>query len=150
MGIFDSLKKSGKRFVENQQEIGRRNHALKQEKKKYNDELKKAVKSARRDAYKKEAINSAKIKAKMDAQRRFNPTQSSGSGMSAEARSIIYGSGGFGSPQQKVVEKIVQQRSSTPKKKKKKGSPKTRTVVKYVEKPAPKDAVADLLSRLPQ
>ena len=72
--------------------------------------------------------------------------------MSAEARNIIYG--GFGSPapsveKQKVVQRIVQNRS--PKKKKKKGSKtKTRTIVKYIDRPTPKDAVADLLGRLPE
>lgn len=147
MGFFQELKKHKDNFVKQQQEIGRRNQGLRQEKKKYNADVKKAVTSARREAFKTEAISSAKVKAKMDARRRYNPTpQSQGSGMSAEARNIIYGSG-FGSPtpvKQQVVEKIIQQRSPSKKSKK-----RTKAVVEKVEMKIV-DPVADLLKRLPQ
>lgn len=143
MGFFDNLKKGAKSYVDDYKKTSADN-------KKYRNEVNNAVKEAKREAYKKEAVKQAQLRAKIQAKQKFNPTpQSSGSGgMSAEARAIIYGSGGFGSPQQKVVEKIVQQRSPV-KKKKKKGSTKTRTVVKYVEKPKPVDAVRDILARLP-
>ena len=148
MGFFDKVKAGAKSYVDDYKKTSADNR-------KYRGEVAMAVKEARRSAYKKEAVKQAQLRAKIQAKQKFNPTpQSSGSGgMSAEARSIIYGSGGFGSPQvpkEKVVQRIVQNRSPTKKKKKKKkGSTKTRTIVKYVEKPAPKDAVRDILARLP-
>ena len=93
------------------------------------------------------------------AKQKFNPTpsqQGSGGGMTEEARNIIYGSGGFGQPQQtqatqRVVRQIQKTRAS-PKKKKKGSKPKAKIVYRTVQAPKskPVDAVADILSRLPQ
>lgn len=145
MGFFDNVKKGAKSYVDDFKKKSADNKAYKQE-------VGEAVKKARREAFKKEAVKQAQLRAKIQAKQKFNPDQKTGGGMSAEARNIIYG--GFGSPapaKQQVVQRIVQNRS--PKKKKKKGSrtrTRTRTVVKYVERPTPKDAVADLLGRLPE
>jgi len=144
MGFFGNVKKGAKSYVDQYKKTSADNRAYKQE-------VGEAVKQARREAFKKEAVKQAQLRAKIQAKQKFNPTPTSaGGGMSAEARSIIYG-GGFGSqmnvPKEKVVTRIVQNRS--PKKKKKK-KPQTRTIIKYVEKKTPKDAVQDLLSRLPE
>ena len=139
MGMWDNLKKSGGKFVKNQQAIGKVNAKARAERREYEKKVQKSVLTARRDAYHIEAQKSAKIKAKMDAQRRFNPSpqQQSSGGMSAEARSLIYG-GGWGSPTQtsvshQVASKIQKSRSST--KKKKKGSTKKRSPQKRSSAP---------------
>lgn len=143
MGFFDNLKKGAKSYLDDYKKTSTDNKA-------YRNEVNEAVKKAKREAFKKEAVKQAQLRAKIQAKQKFNPVQQSsglGGGMSAEARSIIYGSG-FGSPQipkERVVERIVQNRSP---KKKKKGS-KTRTIVKYVEKPKSSDPMRDLLNSLP-
>lgn len=144
MGFFDNLKKGTKSYVDQYKKTSADNR-------KYKNEVNDAVKQARREAFKKEAVKQAQLRAKIQAKQKFNPSPQAsglGGGMSAEARALIYGSG-FGSPQipkERIVQKIVQNRSG---KKKKKGS-KTRTIVKYVEKPRSSDPVSDILSRLPE
>lgn len=144
MGFFDNLKKGTKSYVDQYKKTSAENR-------KYKNEVNDAVKQARREAFKKEAVKQAQLRAKIQAKQKFNPSPQAsglGGGMSAEARALIYGSG-FGSPQipkERIVQKIVQNRSG---KKKKKGS-KTRTIVKYVEKPRSSDPVSDILSRLPE
>ena len=154
MGFLDTIKKHKENFVKQQQEIGRKHHALRQDRKKYNEKLKREIREVRKKEYKKEAISSARVRARIDAKKRYNPTQSSGGGMSAEARSIIYGSGSFGSPtpaKQQVIQKIKQQQKRSPvKKKKKRSTQRTKTIIKYIEKPKPVNAVEDILKRLPQ
>jgi len=145
MGFLDNLKKGTKSYVDQYKKTSAENRA-------YRNELNQAVKDAKRKAYKEEAVKQAQLRAKIQAKQKFNPapqTSGFGGGMSADARSLIYG--GFGTPapvKEKVVQRIVQHRSG---KKKKKGS-KARTIVKYVEKPQskPVDAVSDLLKRLPE
>ena len=146
MGFFDNVKKGAKSYVDQYKKTSADNRA-------YRNEVNEAVKKAKRESFKKEAVKQAQLRAKIQAKQKFNPSPQAsgiGGGMSAEARALIYGSG-FGSPQvpkERVVQRIVQNRSPT-KKKKKKGS-KTRTIVKYVEKPRSSDPVSDILSRLPE
>ena len=145
MGVWDNLKKSGKKFVKNQQEVGKVNAKARAERREYEKKVQQSVLTARREAFHTEAQKQARIRAKIDAQRKFNPSpsQQASGGMTAEARSIIYGSG-WGSPtpaKQQVVSHIQKQRSS-PKKKKKKKS-KTRVVYKTVQ--PQKDPLHDLL-----
>ena len=138
MGFFDNVKKGARSYADTYKKNSAENKA-------YRDEVNVAVKKARRDTYKKEAVVQARLKGKILAKQKFNrsPQSSGGGGMTAEARSIIYGSG-WGSPtpaKQQVVSHIQKQRSS-PKKKKKKKS-KTRVVYKTVQ--PQKDPLHDLL-----
>lgn len=151
MGILDNIKKGAKSYSDNYKKTSADN-------KKYRSEVNEAVKVARRKSYKSEAVKQAGLKGKIMAKQKFNPTpQTSGGagGMTAEARSLIYGSG-FGQPQQtqatqRVVKQIQKTRAS-PKKKKKRSKQKTRVVYRTVQAPKskPVDAVADILARLPQ
>jgi len=129
MGIWDNVKKSGKMFIKNQKAIGKRNAGIRADNKAYEKKVQASVKEARREAYHIQAQKSARVKAKMDAERRFNPSpqQQASGGMSAEARALIYGSGSFGSPSpvKQAVQRQLQSKSPTKKKKKstKKRSP---------------------------
>lgn len=61
-GIGQAIKKKSKAFVEDV----KREQALKRE-------FEEKIKKARRDAYEKEAIKQAEIKARMSAKLKFNP-----------------------------------------------------------------------------
>ena len=147
MGVWDNLKKSGKKFVKNQQEVGKVNAKARAERREYEKKVQQSVLTARREAFHTEAQKQARIRAKIDAQRKFNPSpsQQASGGMTAEARSLIY-CGGWGSPTQSPVKHQVAsniQKSRSKPKKKKKGLTKTRTITKYIEKP--RDPLHDLL-----
>lgn len=120
MGFFDSVKKGAKSYLDDYKKSSA-------DKKKYRNDVNEAVKQAQREAYKKEAVKQAQLRAKIQAKQKFNPVQQAGGvggGMSAEARSLIYGSG-FGSPapqKQVIVKRIIQNKT----KKKKKKSPQKR------------------------
>ena len=152
MGFFDTVKKGAKSYAKDWQKSSA-------EKREHNQKVSEAVKKARREAYLKEAETQARIRAKLDAQRRYNPSpqqRSIGGGMSDEARRLLYG--GFGSPVQRVEQKIkqkkkkkipqqqiiyvMQQQARKKKKKKKKQTPQ---VVKRTV-----DRVEDLLRNMPQ
>ena len=81
MGIFDNIKKGAKSYA-----VAYKKSSA--EKRKYKEKLQSAVQKARRESYKTEAVKSARVKAKIDAQRRFNPStqvRAIGGGMTAEA-----------------------------------------------------------------
>jgi len=142
MGFFDNVKKGAKSYLDDYKKKSADN-------KKYRNEVNEAVKKARRESFKEEAVKQAQLRAKIQAKQKYNPApQSQGGGMSPLASSLIYG--GFAptpAPAPQVVRQVVR---SSPKKKKKKGKTRTRTVVKYVEKPRSSDPLKDLLRNLPQ
>lgn len=122
------IKQSGKRFIENQQEIGRKNAQLRKERKEYEADVKQAVLSAKRQAYKSEAIKQAELKAKIEAKRRYNPDPNQAPRYNLDA--VLYP---LGKPQS------VQQQSTSKKKGQAKSMPQKKPV----------DAVRDLLNNLP-
>ena len=73
MKIIKSLKRSGKVFVKKQQEIGIKNAKKRKERKEYNSQLNKELITIRRDAYRKEALKQARLKAQVNARNKFNP-----------------------------------------------------------------------------
>ena len=153
MGFYDNIKKGAKGYAKDWQKSSA-------EKREYTQKVSEAVKKSRREAFLKEAEKQARLKAKLDAQRRYNPPQqqrSQVSSMSDQARSIL--NGGFGSPAQRVEQKIVK-----PKKKKKKAvqqqiiyviqqqAKKKKKIKKQVKKivAKPVDRVEELLKNMPQ
>jgi len=144
MAIWSGIKRTGKKFIKNQQAIGRQRAVVRKDRRDYEKKVQASVQTARRDTYMNEAQKSARIKAKMDAQRRFNPSpkQQASSGMTAEAKALIYGSG-FGSPTsaQRVASHI--QRSRSPTKKKKKKSTKKRSPQKRSSSPQQSQSQSD-------
>lgn len=135
MGFFGKVKAKTRVFIDNERKKA-------QEHREYNKKLKDAVKKSRREAYMKEAQRQAQLKAKIDAQRKYNPTpqqrQARMGGLSIPS-SLLDPVGFSMGTEQKVVQKIQQKRSS--KKKKKKKSPTQRTK-SYVPK---KDPLHDLI-----
>jgi hypothetical protein len=128
MGFFDNLKKGAKSYIDKYKKTSADNRA-------YRNEVNDAVKKAKRKAFKKEAVRQAQLRAKIQAKQKFNPNQQAsgfGGGMSAEAGSIIYGSG-FGSPQQPAP----------------KGSKKKKKGLKKKKNPA-RLSVEEVMARLPQ
>jgi len=141
MGFFDNVKKGARSYADNYKKNSAENKA-------YRDEVNVAVKKARRDTYKKEAVVQARLKGKILAKQKFNPTpQASGmNGMTSEARALIYGSGGFGnitpqpSPRSTPIKRAVHKKI---KKGKKKGKKTAKRQVQHVQKAI--DPMHDLL-----
>lgn len=152
MGIWGNVKKGFKAYGDDFKKMQEKSAKRRKENRAYKQDVNQAVTKARREAFKIEAQKQARIRAKLDAQRKFNPTPQQRSGGLGIPQSLLdpvgYASRSSIKTKEKVIKTIAKNRS--PKKKKKKSPQRTRTVVKYVEKPKPKDAVADLLSRLPQ
>ena len=142
MGFFDNVKKGARSYVDAYKKTSAENKA-------YRDDVNVAVKKARRETYKKEAVVQARLKGKILAKQKFNPTpQASGmNGMTSEARALIYGgSGGFSnpkpqpSPRSTPIKRAIYKKI---KKKTKKGKKTIKRQVKYVQKQV--DPMHDLL-----
>jgi hypothetical protein len=137
MGFFDNVKKGARSYADNYKKTSAENKA-------YRNDVNEAVKKARRETYKKEAVVQARLKGKILAKQKFNPSpqRSSMNGMTSDARALIYGSGGFSNPkpQQSPVRRAVQRQG---KKKGKKGKKTIKRQVQHIQKQI--DPMHDLL-----
>jgi hypothetical protein len=104
MGIFGNIKKGTKDFIRREQEKAR-------DQREFDRQVADAVKKKRREAYLKEAERQAMLRAKIDAQRKFNPKKSQQSFGLNIPQSLIdpvgFTSGNYS---QKVANKILKNR----------------------------------------
>jgi len=144
MSFFTNLKKGAKGYIKEYKKSST-------DRKQYQDKLKLQVRDARREAYLEEAKKSARIKAKLDAQKRFNPTPQQSRPYSVPQ--ALMDPIGFSSPKQKVIQQIQRKKS----KKKKRKTLKQKVVTKIVYQQQPKtpkqnlnDRMKDIMNKLPQ
>ena len=141
MGFFDSVKKGAKGYVADFKKSSADNR-------KYKDKVKAKVKVASREAYLKQAQESAKVTARLRAKQRFNPSPQQQHSYSIPQS--LMDPVGFSTPKQRVVTQIQRSKPTAKRKptKKKKKTTKQRVVTKIAQ--APTQNLNDIIRSLPQ
>jgi len=127
-GIGRALKKKSDSFVKNYKEESE-----------YKSQLNAKLKTARREAFEKEAIRQARLRAELNAKMKFSPKPK------AQTQPMFYDPLKTQTQQQQFVKQVVKRKLS---KKKKKRSQPSRVVTRVVQQQAPKNNFNEMLWKL--